>query len=118
MWLESQQTKQKKNSKILYLWNIYFSIWNIKFTQYFSPGLDNRKESRFCDFLINNSSSSVSVMASLLSGFILFLFVISVGAENTKQILPEAVVTARTDYNVAVFYRMLTQKVSFFLFMS
>ena len=50
-------------------------------------------------------------MASVLSGFILFLFVISVGAENTKQILPEAVVTARTDYNVAVFYRMLTQKV-------
>ena len=54
------------------------------------------------------------MMASVLSGFILFLFVISVGAENTKQILPEAVVTARTDYNVAVFYRMLTQKVSFF----
>ena len=50
-------------------------------------------------------------MASVLSGFIFFLFVIYAGAENTKQILPEAVVTARTDYNVAVFYRMLTQKV-------
>ena len=50
-------------------------------------------------------------MASVLSGFILFLFVIYVRAENTKQILPEAVVSVRPDYNVAVFYRMLTQKV-------
>ena len=49
--------------------------------------------------------------ASVLSGFTLFLFVISAAAENTKQILPETVVTVRTDYNVAVFYRMLTQKV-------
>ena len=57
------------------------------------------------------------MMATVLSGFILLLFVISAGAENTKQILPESVVTVRTDYNVAVFYRMLTQKVNFIYIM-